>query len=49
VCKPAPSRTTSAESWLTAGRPHDTALSTAVDIETLEDCAVIAGVELFRI
>lgn len=29
--------------------PHDKALSTAVDIETLEDCAVIAGAEFFRI
>ncbi len=49
VWKPAPSLSTSAESWLTAGGPHHTALSTAVDIETLEDFAVIAGVELVRI
>jgi L-arabinose isomerase len=32
-----------------AGGPHHTALSTAVGIETLEDFAVIAGVELVRI
>jgi L-arabinose isomerase len=49
VWKPAPSLTTSAESWLSAGGPHHTVLSTAVDIETLEDYAVITGVELVRI
>jgi L-arabinose isomerase len=49
VWKPAPSLSTSAESWLTAGGPHHTALSTAVDIEALEDLAVIAGIELVRI
>jgi L-arabinose isomerase len=49
VWKPAPSLSTSAESWLSAGGPHHTALSTAVDIEALEDLAVIAGIELVRI
>jgi L-arabinose isomerase len=49
VWEPAPSLSTSAECWLTAGGPHHTALSTAVDIESLEDLAVIAGVELLRI
>jgi L-arabinose isomerase len=49
VWKPAPSLTISAESWLSAGGPHHTALSTAVDIEALEDLAVIAGIELVRI
>ncbi len=49
VWKPAPSLATSAESWLTAGGPHHTALSTAVDIEALEDLAAIAGIELVRI
>ena len=49
VWKPAPSLTTSAESWLSAGGPHHTVLSTAVDIDTLEDYAVITGVELVRI
>ena len=49
VWKPAPNFSTSVESWLTAGGPHHTALSTAVDIESLEDFAVIAGVELTHI
>jgi L-arabinose isomerase len=49
VWKPAPSLSISAESWLSAGGPHHTALSTAVDIEALEDLAVIAGIELVRI
>ena len=49
VWKPAPNLTTATESWLMAGGPHHTALSTAVAIETLEDFAVIAGVELVRI
>jgi L-arabinose isomerase len=49
VWKPAPSLSTSTESWLMAGGPHHTALSTSVAIETLEDFAVIAGVELVRI
>jgi L-arabinose isomerase len=49
VWKPAPNFSTSVESWLTAGGPHHTALSTAVDIESLEDFAVIAGVELAHI
>ena len=49
VWKPAPSFSTATESWLMAGGPHHSALSTAVAIETLEDFAVIAGVELVRI
>jgi L-arabinose isomerase len=49
VWKPEPSLSASAECWLMAGGPHHTALSTAVDIEALEDFAVIAGVELVRI
>ncbi|MGA3352901.1 MAG: L-arabinose isomerase [Acidimicrobiales bacterium] len=49
VWKPAPDFATAAESWLMAGGPHHTALSTAVSIETLEDFAVISGVELVRI
>jgi L-arabinose isomerase len=49
VWKPAPSLTTSAESWLMAGGPHHTALSTAVGTEALEDFALMAGVELVRI
>lgn len=49
VWKPAPSLSTAAEAWLTAGGPHHTALSTAVGIETLADFAVIAGLELLHI
>jgi L-arabinose isomerase len=44
--KPSPSLATSAECWLTAGGPHHTVLSTAVDRESLDDYARIAGVEL---
>jgi L-arabinose isomerase len=49
VWKPAPSLSTSAESWLTAGGPHHTALTTAVGIEALEDFSVMTGIELVRI
>ena len=49
VWKPAPSLSTSAELWLMAGGPHHTALSTAVSVETLDDFAVISGLELVRI
>jgi L-arabinose isomerase len=49
VWKPAPSFSTALESWLTAGGPHHTALTTAVRMESLEDFAVISGVELVRI
>jgi L-arabinose isomerase len=49
VWKPAPNFTTAVESWLMAGGPHHTALSTAVSMESLEDFAVISGVELVRI
>ena len=49
VWKPAPSFSTALESWLMAGGPHHTALTTAVSMESLEDFAVISGVELVRI
>jgi L-arabinose isomerase len=49
VWLPAPCLATSTECWLSAGGPHHTALATALDIETLEDFALIAGVELARI
>ena len=49
VWEPAPSLSTSAEAWMTAGGPHHTALSTALPMETLADFANIAGVELVRI
>jgi L-arabinose isomerase len=43
---PLPDFATANEAWLTAGGPHHTVLSTALDLETLEDFAQIAGVEL---
>jgi L-arabinose isomerase len=49
VWKPAPDLNTSAESWLTAGGPHHTALSTSVGTEALEDFAVMTDIELVRI
>ena len=49
VWKPAPSLATSAEAWLLAGGPHHTCLSTGVGYESLEDFALIAGVELLHI
>jgi len=49
VWKPAPDFATSAESWLLAGGPHHTVLSTAVGREALEDFARIAGTELLVI
>jgi L-arabinose isomerase len=49
VWKPAPNFSTATESWLMAGGPHHTALSASVSVETLEDFAVIAGIELVRI
>jgi L-arabinose isomerase len=49
VWKPVPNFSTATESWLMAGGPHHTALSTAVAVETLEDFAEIAGVELVRV
>ena len=38
-----------ATAWLTAGGPHHTVYSSAVDRETLDDFATIAGVELAMI
>jgi L-arabinose isomerase len=49
VWKPAPDLATSTESWLLAGGPHHTVLSTAVGREALEDFARIAGTELLVI
>jgi len=46
VWKPRPDFPTSAESWLLAGGPHHTVLSSAVDVEALTDFADVAGVEL---
>ena len=49
VWKPKPSLATSAESWLQAGGPHHTVLSTAVSTAELVDFATMAGVELLVI
>jgi L-arabinose isomerase len=49
VWRPRPNLRTSAESWLTAGAPHHTVLSTAVGAEELSDLADMLGVELLII
>jgi len=49
VWEPAPSLSTSAEAWMTAGGPHHTALTTALSFEILNDFATIAGVELVHV
>jgi L-arabinose isomerase len=46
VWKPAPDLATSTQSWLLAGGPHHTVLSTAVGLEALEDFATMARTEL---
>ncbi|MGO1057098.1 L-arabinose isomerase [Crossiella sp. CA198] len=46
VWRPAPSLSTSAECWLTAGGPHHTVLTQAVGAEPLRDLARILDVEL---
>jgi L-arabinose isomerase len=46
VWRPAPSLSTSAECWLTAGGPHHTVLTQAVGSETLYDFAQMVGTEL---
>jgi L-arabinose isomerase len=49
VWKPRPDFSTSARAWLTAGAAHHTALTTAVELETIEDFAEIARTELLVI
>jgi L-arabinose isomerase len=49
VWKPAPSLSTSAECWLTAGGPHHTVLTSAVGAETLRDFAEMLRTELLLI
>ncbi|QNE21961.1 L-arabinose isomerase [Kribbella qitaiheensis] len=49
VWKPRPDFRTSAESWLTAGAPHHTVLSTAVGTEELHDLATMLKTELLMI
>jgi L-arabinose isomerase len=46
VWRPAPDLRTSTEAWLTAGGPHHTVLSTALNSEHLWDFADITGTEL---
>ncbi|WP_367129592.1 L-arabinose isomerase [Saccharothrix sp. HUAS TT1] len=46
VWKPAPSLSTSAESWLTAGGPHHTVMTQAVGAEVLRDFATMVNTEL---
>jgi L-arabinose isomerase len=46
VWKPAPDLRTSTEAWLTAGGPHHTVLSTALNAEHLWDFADLTGTEL---
>jgi len=49
VWKPAPSLSTSAELWLTAGGPHHTVLTGDVTAETLRDFAAMVHTELLVI
>ncbi|HET9653772.1 MAG TPA: L-arabinose isomerase [Kineosporiaceae bacterium] len=46
VWKPRPSFSVSTESWLTAGGPHHTVLTQAIDTETLRDLAGMLSTEL---
>ena len=49
VWKPAPSLSTSAEAWITAGGPHHTVLSQAVTADVVRDFAHMLDVELLVI
>ncbi len=49
VWRPRPDLGTSTESWLSAGGPHHTVLTTAIGIDVLEDLANIAATELLVI
>lgn len=49
VWKPSPSLEVSSESWIYAGGSHHTVLTTALDIEVMQDFAEIADVELLEI
>ena len=49
VWKPAPSLSTSAECWLTAGGPHHTVLTQSVGEEVLRDFATMLHTELLMI
>jgi L-arabinose isomerase len=47
--RPRPDFATAAEAWLTAGGPHHTVFTTALDAQAIDDFAAIAGIELVRI
>ncbi len=47
--RPLPDYFTATEAWLTAGGPHHSVLSSAVDSEAVTDLATIAGIELVRV
>ncbi len=49
VWAPRPNWRTSVESWLTAGAPHHTVLTTAIGIDVLTDLARQLGIELLTI
>jgi L-arabinose isomerase len=49
VWRPRPNLRTSAEAWLTAGAPHHTVYSSAIDAEVLADLAEMSRVELLLI
>jgi L-arabinose isomerase len=49
VWEPRPSFETSSESWILAGAPHHTVLTTALDVEALTDFAEMVGTELLVI
>ncbi|GAB3133311.1 L-arabinose isomerase [Microbispora hainanensis] len=49
VWRPRPDLRTSAESWITAGAPHHTVLSSAIGSEELSDFSDMLGVELLVI
>ena len=49
VWEPRPDLSTAAEAWLTAGGPHHTCFTQAVDVEVFDCFAEIAGVELVTI
>ncbi len=49
VWEPLPSWSTSTETWLMAGGPHHTVLTTAVPVSAIRDLATIVGTELVTI
>lgn len=49
VWEPKPSLAASAEAWMLAGGSHHTVLTNSVSVETIEDFARIAGIELVQI